>query len=753
MPGVLFEPSDQDDDRDITAAASADKLKSKISRDNKMKELQGEAARFLWTDGIAVHLSRYVLDAQGFGYEPPPRGDVPEDEETGEAATEIKGNEVPGNERGAGEPAEAGADEGNAGASAAADAGEQKENAETGPEESRTPRGHELITVAGALNWKLPIKANCLKECGYARYSYEIATSLAKAQYPDKEKDIKPSRSGSDGGSGGDDLERLARINVMLGVEDNFITEDSAVYDVTMQKYFYRPEALFDIDDKAVRASLLKKCPKGLYVTFAGEVFCEGRNASMDDHVAITFADAGDGAHRPGLGTPLIAPQKILNTCAELAYEYFVHGVPMTYMDDEMFDTEAVNDEENLVGGIRPFEATGTQIDGIYWFREEPVPFPEQLIAFTQWLMEGVAQLMSGAYPALFGGDTGANDTGTGIKIARDQALGRLGLPWRNIKETTAIVTRQNVQLLAENREGVIKLGGTDKQIVNVADLKGNYLCFPTRTKTFPMTWTEKSNRFATIITDAATNPFFQTLLDSPSNLKLVQQMSGFKDLSIPQLTSWEQQLGEIAILFQGGPVPNPELAELEQAMEQMSQHVQEFSEAAPAAPPQIDPNTGQPMPPQVNPQLAQMTAQLKQMAAAAQSLPKMVSSYPIDETDDDDVHALTCLEMLRSPKGRAMKNGNADDQKHYANLKLHWQEHEASKAKKAAANQQKQLPPKPPSLSGNIKDMPPKEAAATMTLAGIPSDAADFAQQDQDEAIAKHPVTLGAPGGSNGKK
>ena len=380
VPGVLFEPSDQDDDRDITAAASADKLKSKISRDNKMKELQGEAARFLWTDGIAVHLSRYVLDAQGFGYEPPPRGDVPEDEETGEAATEIKGNEVPGNERGAGEPAEAG---GNAGDSAATDAGEQKENAEAGPEESRTPRGHELITVAGALNWKLPIKANCLKECGYARYSYEIATSLAKAQYPDKEKDIKPSRSGSDGGSGGDDLERLARINVMLGVEDNFITEDSAVYDVTMQKYFYRPEALFDIDDKAVRASLLKKCPKGLYVTFAGEVFCEGRNASMDDHVAITFADAGDGAHRPGLGTPLIAPQKILNTCAELAYEYFVHGVPMTYMDDEMFDTEAVNDEENLVGGIRPFEATGTQIDGIYWFREEPVPFPEQLIAFV----------------------------------------------------------------------------------------------------------------------------------------------------------------------------------------------------------------------------------------------------------------------------------------------------------------------------------------------------------------------------------
>jgi len=762
VPGVLFEPTDQDDDRDITAASSADKLKAKISRDNKLKELQGEGARFLWTDGLSVHFSRYVLDAQGYGYEPPPKGDVPEDEETGEAATEIKSAE-PNDGQGTGSGTEdvEGNDSANAaasgdvdstGAESESDTEEQTENVESGPETPGTPRGHELITVAGALNWKLPIKANCLKECGYARYSWEQATSLAKAQYPKKAEQITPSRSGSDGGSGGDDLERLARINVMLGVEDNFITEDSAVYDVTMQKYFYRPEALFDIDDKAVRDSIIRKCPKGLYVTFAGEVFCEGRNASMDDHLAITFADAGDGVHRPGLGTPLIAPQKILNTCAELAYEYFVHGVPMTYMDDEMFDTEAIGDQENLVGGIRPFEANGSQINGYFWFREDPVPFPEQLVGFTQWLMEGVAQLMSGAYPALFGGDTGANDTGTGIKIARDQALGRLGLPWRNIKETTSCVMRQNVQLLAENREGLIKLGGDDKSVVNVADLKGNFLCYPDTDENIPETWTEKSNRFAMIITDAATNPFFQTLLDSVSNLKLVQQMSGFKELHIPQLVSYEEQLGEIAILFKGGPVPNPEVVELEQAMAQMSQHIQEFSEAAPAPPAQVDPMTGQPMPPQVNPQLAQMTAQLKQMAAQAQELPPLVSSYPISDTDDDDVHALTCLEILRSPKGRAMKNGTADDQKHYANLKLHWQEHEASKAKKAAANQPKALPPKPPSLSANVKDLPPKEAAMVLTLAGVPSSAADFAQQDQDEAIAKHPVTLGEPVGAGSK-
>ena len=581
VPNVDFQPADQDEDRDITAASSANKLTAKIHRDNKMKELQGETARFLWTDGLAVHFTRYMLDAQGYGYEPEPKGDVPEDEETGHAATELDGQDGQAGpeslgaasddaDRGIGGEGVSSSDEGaeeepegiSSGSrksdneSAANEDGEEG-NVTTGQEAGGTPRGHELITVAGALNWKLPIKANCLAECGYARLSYEQSVALTKAQYPDKADEIRPSRSGSED-QGGDDLERLARINVMLGVEDNFITEDSAVYDVTIQKFFYRPAQLFDIPDKGVRNSLLKKFPKGLYCTWAGDVLLETRNASMDDHLTLTFADAGDGVHRQGLGSPLIAPQKILNTCAELAYEYFVHGVPQTYMDDEMFDVDAINEQENTVGGILPFESDGAAVEGVKWFRESPVPFPEKLFEFVNWLMEDVAQLMTGAYPALFGGDTGGNDTAAGQVIARDQALGRLGLPWRNIKQTTADSDAAKRALLAQNMEGQIKLGGNEKGVVDVDDLKGNILCFPDTDENFPETWTQRSNRFAQIITDAATNPFFQKLLDSPGNLKLCQTMSGFKELVLPQLVSWEQQMGEIAILLDGKPVPNP---------------------------------------------------------------------------------------------------------------------------------------------------------------------------------------------------
>ena len=66
-----------------------------------------------------------------------------------------------------------------------------------------------------------------------------------------------------------------------------------------------------------------------------------------------------------------------------------------------------------------------------------------------------------------------------------------------------------------------------------------------------------------------------------------------------------------------------------------------------------------------------------------------MVSSYPIDDTDDHEVHSATCLDALRAPKGRALKNGTTKDQMAFENLKLHMQEHDkviAQKAKEAAA-------------------------------------------------------------------
>ena len=57
-------------------------------------------------------------------------------------------------------------------------------------------------------------------------------------------------------------------------------------------------------------------------------------------------------------------------------------------------------------------------------------------------------------------------------------------------------------------------------------------------------------------------------------------------------------------------------------------------------------------------------------------------------DCDDHDVHALTCLGLINSPKGRAMKNGTAQDQKAFKTIRLHFIEHTTAAAKKKAQQQ-----------------------------------------------------------------
>src|SRR5579872_3831126 len=163
------------------------------------------------------------------------------------------------------------------------------------------------------------MKANCIDECDYVRYSEEVSISRAKAMFPE----IADKIQATTGGPGGDDIDRLARVNTKLGVMNNFLTSDSAAYDVTITRLFIRPSQLIEIEDENVRNSLLQQFSEtGCKITFVGNEHAETRRASIDDHWSLTFALPGDGAHRLALGTKIIPIQKILNTRAELENDY-----------------------------------------------------------------------------------------------------------------------------------------------------------------------------------------------------------------------------------------------------------------------------------------------------------------------------------------------------------------------------------------------------------------------------------------------
>jgi len=690
FPSVRFEPDDDESDADITASEIAEKIKHAIERRIGGKSFIQRIARLFSTDGRVLTYTRFVRDAQRFGFEPKPKGVVPEDEESQPVAGSAENQEASEEE-----PSNGGQ--------------------EMASMEAQKPAGQEVTDIYDALETKMPMKANCLAECDYVQISREHHISIARAEHPDKASEIRPNMAGP----GGDPIARIARVNVELGMENNFVTSDTTAIDVTEQVTWWRPGRFYDPDiDEKMRGELLELFPDGCMVEFEGETFIDAYNLSMDDYLELAHAQNGDGMHRAALCSWLIPIQKVLNNWLDLANDYLVRGVPQKWMDAVMFNAEALKNQSNVAGQIHTFnapETPGTQVVGQYYFEEPALEFPQQLVPLIQMFKDDLPQLLTGAFPALFGGDTGQNDTASGIAVQRDQALGLLSIPWNNIKKMMATIMRQGVQSLAQSTDGQIRFGGAESLLVEAQTLKGNILCFPETDENFPESWFQKQARIGLLITEAMQNPTLAAIADAPDNLELIKNAQGLEDLVIPKLQSRDKQLGEIDILLQTSPQPNPQFLQ-----------VQKLLQAAQIAA-------------QTNPQIAQGA---QQAAQELQAIPQLISSVEIDPDFDDHATELaTCVSWMMSPKGRSYKNGTAEEKAGYENVRLHALEHKQEAAK---IQQQQQLPGKPPNITMNAKDLPPVEAAEAAQKAGLKSaNPQDFVGESILQATEKHPGAI----------
>jgi hypothetical protein len=734
VPTVRFKPRAPDDDAGITAARSAEALKEAIVRRNKILTMLEDVTRYLYVDGLMVAHTYYMRDAQRFGYLPEPKDVVPEDEEKADEADRSEAEHA-GADESDGEPV----------ASEVAEGAEQSDESESGHDqddgedrgeggektdegeteetpgeerEEKQSNGSEVIEVDGALEWKLPIKKKSLCECGYAMRCKEIDTAKAKAKYPE----VADKLTSSKGGPGGDDLDRLARVNVDQGMMNSYNTQDSESDETTECKCWIRPWQLIELDDTN-RTAIIDKCPKGLYVTFCGETYCEAYDESMDAALTLLHALPGDGMNRAGLGDWLMPVQKALNNWMELANDYFVRGVPAKWMDNEMFDVEGLKEQINLVGDVHPFQREqGVTMEQVIW-EETPPQFPEQMIAFINDFKGDLAQLLCGAFPALFGGDSTPTDSPVGTTmIQRDQALGRIGIPWRRLKEAVANIFMHAVSCLAENHEQPISVVGKVSVTVEMADLQGDMAAFPEVDENFPETQTQKANQVAKVIAEAATNPMLAEICDDPDNLESVRDAIGLEGWVIPALEDRDKQLGEIEVMLNSPPIPNP-------AIEKLEEEMTEIATAARAALAAGDQQKSQ-----------QLIMQGEQLEKQKATLPPLVSSESIDiRCDNHEVEAMTTLRFINSARGRSLKHGNDEERQSFENIRLHYIEHD-DQAKKEKAEAQKPPPPKPPSISFKGPPLSPDAAAQSLAQAGIKADPQKIATDEATRLAAEHP-------------
>lgn len=725
IPGLKNSPKDPDSPPDQTAADEADNYLKVWQLDSDIKGVVAKICRLFYTDGRVVLLTWSVADQQRWGTE------TAESEEVfgaGDAEGVTPETEQQGD---GGLPAEATGDAAEGVGDGTAEMGApittEGEVLPSGKPTGEQPAICEITSAYGILESKLPIYADGIHEMGYVRVATEVDVNILREKYPWIEDKIEAGQSVA---GGSDQYDRMARINVRLAVQNSSASGETFENDATETHTWHRPSQYRAIKDKDKRAVFYKNFPDGLRVTHAGSSLAFVRNEGMDDRITIIHPREGDGQNRRPIGGNYLPLQKILNQNISLLVRYFVGCIPRRFAAEGPIDVDALNQQTSdpsIVTGVMMDNPTQRiqDLTGI-----ENVPQPTTgLMDFVKWLVDGAPEAMDGATPTMFGnGDVG---TVGESQLNRDQSLQVFAAPWAQICKGLARAATQAVKSAAKNRKANIRsrTPGQSKLTVELENLKGDALCHPVSLE-IPQTLAEQEAQTAQLVESSPNVAIYQGIVNDPMNLPFFANMPSLSGLRIPGLDAVEKQQGEFELLLQSGPVENPQIAELEEAIAKLTE-----LEASGKSSPEAQSAEGIAMLQQMATELQGLNAKLQQ---AKTTLPPMVSTVQVaqDGSENHAVEAAVTLAKLNSPEGRKLKNGDDDQQQKFQNLKLHWQEHEAMK---------KKLTPVPPlvpkvSVTAAIDKAPPNVQAQAWQAIGVQAGPDDFTETNE---LVPHEVTV----------
>jgi hypothetical protein len=437
-----------------------------------------------------------------------------------------------------------------------------------------------------------------------------------------------------------------------------------------------------------VRPKLLELFPDGCYVAFAGEGYCESRNESKKDHWRVLQPLPGDGQNRPAVGSSLISVQERYNILSNTVQENAEFGIPPLYADPQVLDFDAVANQVAEPAAHYPARARAGQALADGFFQPQPGQLPAEIMQQMDNMFGGIAQFLTGLFPAVFGGSMQGSKTAEEYAMARDQALGRLGLYWRGIKWFWAETMQLAVECFRKNRPDDVTVavlgedGDFKSKVIRLADLRGNIQARPEADETFPRLKSQQKSVMMNMLNGAEANPVLGQIFAEPANLGEVKRMLGMNDIVIPGEDSRNKQLREITQLLQGAPLPG-----------------------------MPDPAKGMPG--------------------------QMQSTVPLQPLDRHDVEFEECKRWANSEAGQQARMENPAG---YANVIAHAMQHKAQIAQNDGAK-------KPPSESINFKDMPPSGKAQMAAQAGIqlsPEELEAKEAQDKAEKAAELKARLG---------
>jgi hypothetical protein len=276
----------------------------------------------------------------------------------------------------------------------------------------------------------------------------------------------------------------------------------------------------------------------------------------------VLHALPGDGQNRPAVGSSLVEIQERYNTLSNIQAETYEYGIPPIYADPQVIDFDALQQQTAEPAAHYPARARPGQPLAASFFQPAPAQVPPDMLRHQEELMGPIPQFLSGLFPAVFGGEMESQKTATGYAMARDQALGRLGLVWRRLKNFYSDVMLLGVDCFRKNRpdDVEIPLLGEDgifrSRWIRLADLKGNIFAHPESDEAFPR---QKSQQRAVIQQLMSVNdPMVQRALTDPANIGYIKSCLGLSELVVPGEDARVKQMRETQQLLTSAPLIVP---------------------------------------------------------------------------------------------------------------------------------------------------------------------------------------------------
>jgi hypothetical protein len=214
------------------------------------------------------------------------------------------------------------------------------------------------------------------------------------------------------------------------------------------------------------------------------------------------------------------------------------------------------------------------------------------------------------------------------------------------------------------------------------------------------------------LVDKSAANPALAQWIFSPSNLAETASALRMKNYKVAGASSVTKQQAEFEILLRSGPMPNPQLVQMQAGVEKITSGMKDAAARGEQVPPEA-------------------VAMVAQVTQSMQALPPQVSTIPVvqDESENHLVEMTTCFDWLNSVEGQKLRFGNSKQQEGFANVHLHWQEHGLALKKITAMNQPPQKPPSE-SISVDVSKMPPPIAVQALAKMQIQATPQMFDQQ-----------------------